>query len=527
MFISAAELQGQPGIDTDICIIGCGAAGIAIARSFLGTNTRVAVIEGGGFEYDTESQDIYKGSSIGLPYPPLDATRLRYFGGSTNHWEGQVRPFASTDFETHEWLPNSGWPIKLPDVEPYYEQAFDICMFGSGTWQWHRDYWLNELDIPNVLPDEKIFELEFFQCMRRVQPNWRSFGTYFRDALEKSENIAVYLDLNVIELNTNEQGDSVSSASLVSKSGKRSTLRARTFVLATGGIENPRLLLVSNKTIKEGIGNQNGLVGRFFCEHPVGHAGRLVTTETTPIDKAFAWQTTASGSCYTARLSPSFEFRKKHRLANGFVRLLPAPPPPSESSTAAKHIVEALRRGELPDNLLSEIGTVITDIDSLIERQYHKLRHLKPEYYTVWIRVEPVPDYSSRVLLTDARDRFGKPRVALNWNVTDLAKNTMNTLASVFSTEMGRLRLGRVQIDTGLENDWENHVHVGNHHMCTTRMAEDAQNGVVDSNCKVFSMDNLYIAGSSVFSTGGSGTPTLTLVALALRLADHLKGMRT
>lgn len=106
-----------------------------------------------------------------------------------------------------------------------------------------------------------------------------------------------------------------------------------------------------------------------------------MTTETTPIDKTFAWQTTASGSCYTAQLSPSFEFRNKHRLANGFVRLLPAPPPHSESSTAAKHIVEALRRGEIPDNLLSEIGTVITDIDSLIERQYHKLRHVKPEYY--------------------------------------------------------------------------------------------------------------------------------------------------
>ncbi|MCO6413729.1 MAG: GMC family oxidoreductase [Thiogranum sp.] len=525
MFIGAADLQEQRTIDTDICIIGCGAAGIAIARSFLGTKTRVAIIEGGGFEYDAESQDIYKGSNSGLPYPPLDVTRLRYFGGSTNHWEGQVRPFSAADFETHEWLPNSGWPIKLPDIEPYYEQAFNICMFGSGTYQWERDYWLRQLGIAHFLPDERIFELEFFQCMRRVQPSWQSFGTYVRDALDKSENISVYLDLNVIELNTSEQGDAVSSVSLVSKSGKHLALRARTFVLATGGIENARLLLVSNTTVKEGIGNRNGLVGRFFCDHPVGHAGRLVTTERTPIDKAFAWHTTASGSCYTAQLSPSFAFRKKHRLANCCVRLLPAPLPHSAGSAAAKHIVEALRRGEWPDNLLSEIGTVITDLDALVERQYHKLRHTRPEYFTVWTRVEPVPNYDSRVALTDERDRFGKPRVALNWKVTDLTQHTMNRLANTFATEVGRLRIGRVQIDPGLENDWENHFHVGNHHMCTTRMAEDERNGVVDADCKVFSMDNLYIAGSSVFSTAGSGTPTLTLVALALRLADHLKGL--
>lgn len=526
MFIGNADLQETTSIDTDICIIGSGAAGISMAKSFLNTNIRVAVIEAGGFEYDSESQEVYKGRNIGLPYPPLDVTRLRYFGGSTNHWEGNVYPFKVTDFDKHDWLPNSGWPIRKGDLDPYYQEAFDICMFGTGAYQWSKDYWQNELDISSSLPDEKIFKLSFYQRMRRMVPSFQSFGTYIKDELQKSENISVYVNLNVIELNTNDDGDRIASVSLLSKSGKSLTLRARDYVLATGGIENARLLLVSNSTIKDGIGNQNGLVGRYFCEHPVVYAGKLLTSGKHSIEKIFDVHDTASGPWCLAQLSPSFEYQKNNRLVSSFVRLFASPLPASDSGLSARRILNGLNHGELPENLLNEIGTVITDIDTLLERQYYKLSRVKPEYYTISVRIEPAPNYDSRIFLINEKDKFGKQRVALDWKVGDAARRTMLNITNAFASEMGRMGIGRVRINPKLESEWENHFHVGNHQMCTTRMASSARNGVVDKNCKVFSMANLYTAGSSVFSTGGSGTPTLTLVALALRLAEHLKGMR-
>lgn len=526
MFIGNADLHETTSIDTDICIIGSGAAGISIAKSFLNTNTQVAVIEAGGFEYDQKSQQVYKGENIGLPYPPLDVTRLRYYGGSTNHWEGNVRPFSTTDFEKHEWLPNSGWPIGKADLDPYYQEAFDICMFGTGANKWSTEYWLNELNYTNALPDSKLLELVFHQRMNRHLPGFRSFGTFFHDELEKSKNISVYLDLNVIELNAGENGNRITSISLVSKSGNLLNLRARIFVLATGGIENARLLLVSNSIIKEGIGNHNGLVGRHFCDHAIVHAGKLITTGKKPIEKIFGSKTTASGSSFKGQLYISFEFRKRNRLTSSFISLNPEPLPYSASGLSARRILNGIKYGDLPDNILNELGIIITDIDTLLERQYYKISDAKPAYYSIWNRIEPSPYYDSRVMLIDETDKYGKQRIALKWTAGNTEKRTVAKTLSAFATEMGRLGIGRVRINPKVESGWENSMHVGNHHMCTTRMAGSSRDGVVDADCKVFSMDNLYIAGSSVFSTGGSGTPTLTLVALALRLAEHLKRMR-
>lgn len=526
MIIDSSELTSNTNIESDVCIIGAGAAGISIAQSFFGTSVSVALLEGGGMEFDSASQEIYKGERRGIPYPDLETSRARYFGGTTNYWAGHVRPLKESDFEAKPWIGVDAWPITKSDIDPYYKQAFSYCMYGTGEFEWDKDYWANKQGITSSPLDDKHFNIIIEQVMHRLKPSFDSFGAYFKENLENSSNVTVYLNSNVTELHTNEDGSSIVLCEVYSKTGKPFSIKAKYFVVACGGIENARLLLVSNSTIKSGIGNQRGLVGRYFCDHPHSNVGRFISTKKFhSIEKLFKYNATTSGSNYIGQFLLTEDVQRKHSLSSTFIRLLPKVPHSSDGTVSAWKIMDEVKKGILPDDLLYHIGNIITEIDSLIEREYYKVTHKTPEkYFSVFQIVESVPSYNSRVLLTDEKDKFGKQRIALNYQISDIDKNTLLFGAKSFATDMGRLGLGRVQLKTELENAWPEYLWEKHHHMCTTRMASDASSGVVDKNCKVFSTNNLFIAGSSVFGSAGGAPPTLTIVALALRLADHLKG---
>jgi choline dehydrogenase-like flavoprotein len=146
-------------------------------------------------------------------------------------------------------------------------------------------------------------------------------------------------------------------------------------------------------------------------------------------------------------------------------------------------------------------------------------------------RAEQAPNPASRVMLSEERDAFGLPRIALDWQLLDVDKRSLKVTMEALDRELRRLSLGRVEPSAWLdepETPWvadplvSNHPVGGYHHMGTTRMATSPRRGVVDADCRVHGLGNLYVAGSSVFPTGGWANPTLTILALALRLGDHL-----
>lgn len=525
MIVDSSELPSDAVITADICIIGAGAAGISIAQSFFSSSLTVALLEGGGMEYEEESQELYKGINKGFPYP-LEGSRARYFGGTTNYWAGHVRPFTDNDFDGKPWIGVEGWPITKSDLDDYYQHAFNICMHGTGQDQWDIAYWFKKHGITSSLMDEDKFKVIIEQVMQRSQPSFVSFGTYFKNSLEKSDNVIVYLHSNVIELNTNESGNAIVSCSAYSKTDKQFSVKAKYFVVACGGIENARLLLVSNSTIKSGIGNQKDQVGRYFCDHPHANLGTFIMSgKPQAIEKLFRYNETPSGSKYVGEIELPKKIQKKHKLTNTFMRLLPKVPHSSDGTLSAWEILDNAKKGNVPDDILYHIGNVITEIDTLVERQYYKLSQKSPQrHYKIFMITEPVPTYESQISLIDAKDKFGKQQIGLNWQLNDIDKKTLLFASKTFATEMGRLGLGRVQLKTELENEWPNYLWEKHHHLCTTRMARNSSSGVVDKNCKVFSTKNLFIAGSSTFTTASTAPPTLTIVALALRLAEHIKG---
>ena len=260
MFIDANTLDSGAVIQADICIIGAGAAGISLAREFIGSSLRVCILESGGFEYDDDTQTLFEGENIGFPYYDLKSLRLRFFGGTTNHWAGACRPLDAIDFEKRDWVPHSGWPFSKTELDPYYEKAHVLCELGPydydpGTW---------ESDESPRLPinDERVNTAMF-----QISPPTR-FGSVYRAELKNAQNITTYLNANVIDIETSQQGDRVQRVAVTTHDQSVSfTVNAKQIVLATGAIENARVLLACNKQVAAGLGNQHDLVGRYFMEH--------------------------------------------------------------------------------------------------------------------------------------------------------------------------------------------------------------------------------------------------------------------
>ena len=279
MFVDAHEVPEGTILDTDVCIIGAGAAGITLAREFIDAPFRTSLLESGSLEYDEATQNFYRGRNVGRKYFELDACRLRYFGGTTNHWGGWCRPLDAIEFEDHDWAPYSGWPFGLEDLLPYYFRAQNVCQLGEYGYD---NTYLQDHVGGKLLPlDEGQMVTEVIQ----LSPPTR-FGQIYRPTMQRARNVTTYLNANVTSIETGETQNEVTRSRVATLNGHKFWITAKYYILAAGGIENARLLLVSNKTRTAGLGNENDIVGRFFMDHPEGVAGLFLPVN--PGDKRWA-----------------------------------------------------------------------------------------------------------------------------------------------------------------------------------------------------------------------------------------------
>ncbi len=480
MLINQNEIQEDSEFNFDLCIIGAGACGIAIARFFNNLKLNVALIESGGFEYSAEDHQLYSGETIGVDAGYLTRTRLRMFGGTTGHWGGLCRPLDDVDFKKRAWLSDSvGWPFSRETLVPYYDQAAAVVQiapfFASGP---ERKEFLGE--------DSQLEALLF-----RYGPPTR-FGSEYRKELIDSKNVSIFLKSNATELRLNDGKTAVRSLNVVRRDGGGYRVKAKHFILATGGLENPRFLLNSNRDIATGIGNQHDLVGRYFMSHaPSGGLGSV----------AFAGKNT--GRVMDALFNPRISYvgikeetQQKLQLLNHGFRLRK---PSAES----------------PEELRS-----FAHINDAFSKFYSGADGSAPLF--VFSIAEQSPNRNSRVSLSRTEDFTGMKKLRLDFRTNDIDRSSVAASFDFLAAELGRLALGRVRID--FDDALSLPFRPDDHHMGTTRMHNDPKLGVVDENCKVHGTANLFIVGGSVFPSSGFANPTLTIVTLALRLADHIKG---
>jgi choline dehydrogenase-like flavoprotein len=504
MFIDARKLPKNSRLTADLAIIGAGPAGITLARSMIGRATRVCLVEAGGTTLDGPTQALYEGENVGIEYP-LVGSRLRYLGGSSNHWGGWCLTLHPIDLEQRDWLPDSGWPVSFDELQHYYEAASDIVEVSPARF-FDRIYWQEKTgkDLPEM--PSKRMDLAFIQ----FSPPTR-FGQRYGDELKAATNIDVLLHANVTNIGATQDGQAVQRVDIATLNGLRHRVDAKVFVLATGGLENPRLLLLSNDVLPVGLGNQHDLVGRYFMEHPhLSGLGEVVVPDIERLPKLYWRPQQVDGQSAYASFVPSDAFLRQQRLLNARFTL---------------GYRSGYREGEAP----GRPSTDAKHLDMLAaSSQFTGGRNPGNEgWLGAWLALgcacEQAPNPDSRVTLADERDVLGLRKIRLDWRLTETDRHSLAGHLKNMAMEIGALGIGRMRIAEDATENWPGVVRGGSHHMGTTRMHNDPARGVVDRNCKVHGIDNLYVTGGSVFPTSGAANPTLTIVALALRLADHLK----
>lgn len=509
MHIDARTLENNTLIEGDICIVGAGAAGITLALQFLNTPLKIILLEGGGFDYEMEMQDLYRGKNIGLPYYTLESSRLHYFGGTTGHWAGYCSEYDQIDFKKRDWVPMSGWPITRNDLDSYYKKAAEI------------------LELQTTLPTDDILKtsLNFDKNILRDKMWYFSapvrFGTKYRDTIVNAPNIILYTYANVTKLTANENVSTVKELIIKNTAGKQHRAHAKKIVLACCAIQNARLLLASNNESSKGLGNNNDLVGRHFMEHLEMNTADLYLPKATSLD-LYRLQFFYTKS--RAELALTENKQRELQVLNGTVALDPVIV--SEEPGEAKGDVSSEKTDTAADPAASLKGW--EDAEKYYESgKYAKEKFSKNRQYMLFARMEQSPNPLSRITLGTEKDALGMQRVEVDWNLTALEKKSYRSMIETIGVACGITGTGRVRLHEWLHDEkdisWPETLAGGWHHMGTTRMSENDKEGVVDKNCRVHGIDNLYIAGSSCFPTAGSANPTFTIVAMTLRLADYLK----
>jgi choline dehydrogenase-like flavoprotein len=508
MFIDARTLTDRTAIEADVAVIGGGPAGITLARALDRSGVRICVVEAGGDTPDADVQALYEGENVGIDYP-LAATRLRYFGGSSNHWGGYCRPLDPIDFEARDWVPYSGWPFGIEELEPYYTQACDIVEIAPGRFA-DVDYWqaASGEAIPPFATGRMRPRFVHFSPPTR-------FGQHYRAQLVQSDDIQVLLHANVVNIAARETGRAIGRLDIRTLNGRSHSVKARHYVVATGGLENARLLLLSNDVVSAGLGNQNDLVGRFFMEHPhLGGFAEIVLADIGRLPRIYRERVRADGRAGNAAFNPAAAFMRERRLLNATFMVGVA----GEYRTAGQAAADPQRHA-LHTGMLQAARPFLTDSAGTQEAA--------PDLLGAWLGVgcacEQVPNPASRVSLSGDRDVLGLNRIRLDWRLTEQDRRSVVEHMRSLALEFGARGIGRMHLNIEDDGRWPEKVGGGSHHMGTTRMHDDPKQGVVDRNGLVHGIDNLFVAGSSVFPTSGAANPTLTIIALTMRLADHLR----
>lgn len=490
-------------LETDVCIVGAGPAGLALAWALQSSGMGVVLIESGRHGRDRAADDLNRGDSLGDPYPDLMAARSRTIGGTSAIWNTMVGgmphakyvPLDRIDFERRDWIPESGWPVTRAMLEPYYRKAEVVAGLepagaDSATLEAGRGS-------PLSFPDGSLVSAVYrFGAAER-------FGIVLPAALHLSQDVTLLYGATVTELATTDGGARVAAAGWATRSGTRGAVRASWFVLASGGIENARLLLLSN--------HSHAWLGRGFMEHPVDGTLRLVTRSPALAPDAgfYGYPAGVDGPARMGRIGLSPELLHSEKLMNASLRLIVDEEPAvlhSESlRPAARRLVPFPRLRRVVGDAIRGIGAATGG--------------LSPARYRILIDLEQAPHRDNRVVLSERRDVFGRPVAALHWRWREKDQANREHIRSIVAREIERAGAGRIESAVQVALDPNSH-----HQMGATRMHPDPGEGVVDQHLRVHGVENLYATGSSVFPTAGFANPTFTILALTLRLADRLSG---
>jgi choline dehydrogenase-like flavoprotein len=537
-------------LETDLCIVGSGPAGLSIAKEFAGTGIEVWVVESGGRTEDPELQTLYEIESVGAPrVMQQDIIRYRIWGGTSHIWSGRCAPFDETDFEARDWVPYSGWRLTRQELDPYLTRAGDNL--GLGPQCYTEALWQQlKVDRPTPLLDSDRLEPAFWQSSKSLH-NPKIPARFGQSFLPDAPNLNGLLHANVTHIDTNATGREVEAIEVTTLEGKRAWIKAKVTVLCCGGVENARLLLASNRILPNGVGNPYDTVGRFLMDHPGCVIGEFDPRRSGKVQDRFGqyWLDNDRGRhvyLHGVKLSPKIQAKEGLLNCAAFLEEYAAPDDPW---VAIRQVRSALKnRGTATEDSVAQAMFWRKDANDPAARSiyqdglavaaqphrvgqglYRRLVQHRPPIakasaVQLYCLVEQRPDPNSRITLSDKTDRLGMPLSKIDWRISQQEKQTVRRMGQLVQQEFQRMGLPQPTLAHWLDNLKADFPFTDRAHpVGTTRMCVNPKEGVVDDNCKVHDVEGLYLAGSSVFPTTGHANPTLMIVALSIRLADWLK----
>ncbi len=544
MLRDASDIPAGSVIRTDVCLVGAGAAGITLARALRGRGLDVVVLESGGLEEEPDAQTLNHGDAVGRPYYPLDETRYRRLGGTTHRWAGWCRPLDPVDFEPRSGVPDMGWPLAYDELSPYYRPAAEVCRvapdrFDPGSWG-------DAVPAPYRPP---IVGGDIRTVVWQGSPPVK-FGEAYREELEAAQDVTVYLHATVLKLTVTSDGSRVTAAQVARGDGGRFEVAAGRYVLAAGALETARLLLLSRGGHPDGVGNQHGNVGRYFADHPHGVVGVMRIADAAPGRRSPIAALDAGGwrgararlqlrrPVHGIKVGYALHERalREHGLLNLALHLVPEPREGGpdgaywslalllSNARSPRRLLAQIRQGAVPDGFGEHLREIARHPAGLAGTVYREVMR-RPVVLGLYAQAEQAPNRESRVTLSDRRDRFGAHRLQLDWRLADVDRESMLHSVELIGAKLERAGIGRVEPVPWLRSDGPppaRRLDGGHHQLGTARMSADPRRGVVDRHGRVHGVANLYAADGSVFPSIGFANPLLTIVALALRTADHL-----
>ena len=564
MIIDARKISCDEKLSCDVCVIGAGASGIAAALECARKDLTVIVLEAGNRRFDARNQDLYRGS-VADPgsHAPLHESRIRRLGGTTSLWGGRCAPFDKIDFERRPYVPLSGWPIRREDLEPYYAIAHSYTRIGSVVYD-------ASVAFPNIswqmFPDFSDGDILAGKLER-----WGrglDFGKAYFTALKQATNIRLLLNASCLNIESCSEGKRISYVEAASLRHNNFRISAKAFVLSAGALEVTRLLLNSKSVHSEGIGNHSGWLGRCYMGHLFGNICK-VTFLCDPNDIRYGFELDADRIYCRRRFGISEDAQRRLKIMNFVAYLDNAPkydPSHRNGMLSAAYLalsLPALKTALAPGYQLKLAtrprGMVYAENYRPVDPKY--LSHLKnisadfvkvarelpvfcykrflktpkmPGFvlkedsgvYFLKYMSEQSPNPDSRVSLSNERDHFGMAKLHVDYRIQEHDTRSIYKAHQLLDQELRRQRCGYLTFlrPDGID-DIREQAGDGVHQIGTTRMADEPSNGVVNRNCRVHGIANLFIASSSVFPTSGHDSPTLTIVAIAARIADHLGRM--
>lgn len=507
MEIDARKISDGAALESDLCVVGAGPAGLTLAREFVGEKVRLLLLESGGSKPEEAIQELNEGATIGDPYAGLRATRCRAVGGAAHQWNTPVggapgakyAPLDPWDLSARAELPLAGWPFDHAHLRPFYARAQALC--GLGPFAYEGEEWSDDERPCFTFNDEqlttRVYQFGAGEVFTRAHPR----------AVSGSDNVALCHHATVCGLELASSRE-VAALACSSFTARRFRVCAKVFVFAAGAVENARLLLLSGGGGVDALGNRHGWVGRCFMEHLRDYALILVPRSPDLFVRAAFYDAHSArgGAIVGGRIAVTEKAVRGEELPNASITLLPRLRTWQTPSSVAGRWVRRLRRLA---GWTASMGYGWSHEPELAR---------KCDAFQLLVNLEQQPNPENRIALASQRDAFGVPRVELHWRWRREEQEQLERLRAVLAAGLEAAHLGRVTIRAGMKPDPNAHHHAG-----TTRMHADPRHGVADADGRVHGTDNLYIAGGSGFPTAGFANPTLTIVALALRLADHLK----